>query len=756
MTVKRKVFQASAIARGFFMAMGTDVGRKAFTEMVFPRGGGGTGNVLEPRTRLDYQREVGDGSRSSIIMGCYRWIARVFPEAPMLLVRKSPDGDVPIENHRLLELLEEPNKFYSGATMWAAIELDLLLTGNAYLLKVASESGQPAELWWAPSTIMAPKWPRDGQTYISHYEYRPNGFPIRIEPEDVIHFRDGIDPENTRLGMSPLRSLFREVFTDLEASQWTATLLRNGAVPGLIISPAPVPAGAGGEVPGSEEMSATKEYFQQEFTGDRRGRTLVMSGPTQVHQYGFNPEQMNVRGIRQIPEERICSVIGIQPAVIGLGTGLENTKVGATMKEMREEAYENTIIPLQRNISQTLESQYLPDFLSRPKEHKLVWDLSQVRVLQADQVEEAKLWDLLVKGAIATRAEAREVFNLPIEDSDKVYLMGGNILEVPQGLPAPAPRAALPPPPPETRAWDRGLPRDLNIPPWHGKSDSRQRRIMARFREDAKELEAQFVVQLGIIFDRLGQLAEDAVLAVDLTAIVTRADTNNHYEWKQDPVLDAIVNELMAVMDIPIWQQEALIPGFNDHYVRTLNATVGTVNAEMGLEVLIPDEKARAVIANGGRRAGLMDITTQTRGAIFRALEEGRAAGQGPIALARKIREHVTAGRFGVVPPGASPEEASRIIQRGINYRSEMIARTETKFAQNVSSLETYLQAEVVTGVLAFDNQTGFGDEDCTARNGTVFTFAAAEAETQLEHPNGTLNWAPVTGGTHRNPTDNN
>ena len=198
MTVKRKAFQASQIARGFVRvlgAMGSEEGRKAFTEMVFPRGGGGTGNVLEPRTRIDYQSEVGDGSRSSIIMACYGWIARQFPEAPLILIRKLPSGEQPIDEHRVLDLLEKPNDFYSGDTMWAAIELDLLLSGNGYLIKVSSESGQPAELWWAPSTIMTPRWPRDGQTFISHYEYRPNGFPIRLEPADVIHFRAGIDSE---------------------------------------------------------------------------------------------------------------------------------------------------------------------------------------------------------------------------------------------------------------------------------------------------------------------------------------------------------------------------------------------------------------------------------------------------------------------------------------------------------------------------------------------------------------------------------
>ena len=68
-----------------------------------------------------------------------------------------------------------------------------------------------------------------------------------------------------------------------------------------------------------------------------------------------------------------------------------------------------------------------------------------------------------------------------------------------------------------------------------------------------------------------------------------------------------------------------------------------------------------------------------------------------------------------------------------------MIARTETKNAQNESSLQAYETSDVVTGVIAFDNQTGFNDADCTARDGKVFSFDDARVEQGKEHPNYTL-----------------
>ena len=70
-----------------------------------------------------------------------------------------------------------------------------------------------------------------------------------------------------------------------------------------------------------------------------------------------------------------------------------------------------------------------------------------------------------------------------------------------------------------------------------------------------------------------------------------------------------------------------------------------------------------------------------------------------------------------------------------------MIARTETKWAQNKSSLEIYRHSEFVTGCMAFDAQLGAdrSDPDCIARNGKTFTPDQAEKEQAQEHPNGPL-----------------
>jgi hypothetical protein len=49
--------------------------------------------------------------------------------------------------------------------------------------------------------------------------------------------------------------------------------------------------------------------------------------------------------------------------------------------------------------------------------------------------------------------------------------------------------------------------------------------------------------------------------------------------------------------------------------------------------------------------------------------------------------------------------------------------------------------------MLAFDSQKGSFDDECDERNGQYFSFDDAELETALEHPNGTLSWAPAIRG---------
>lgn len=413
------------------------------------------GWLILNRTHLDYQREV-SADANSIIVACVRWVQRVFSEAPPILEKWVGDRQEWEQHLRdpFLDLLNRPNNFYGGIPLVKATAADMMLNGEAYWLKVRSATGRVMQLWWAPSETMTPVCdPVDPTVFIHHYDYRPGGaaaIPLRVE--DVVHFRDGIDSENPRKGRSPVKSLYREIFTDDEAANMTASLLRNMGVPGVIISP------KSGNIP-PLTGEAIKAKFTEKFTGDHRGEPLVMEGSTDIQQFGFSPEQMQLRSLRGIPEERISAVLGVNAAVVGLGAGLATTKVGATLREYREEAFESTIIPMYREIAEELTHQLLADFHPLA-DWRAAFDLSKVRVLQDDENKRAdRLNKMLDSGAILV-AEYRRAMGYVVGDEHQVYLRRAGVIAVPAGL-SPEEQASLmqqaqpanaPPAPPTNKA----------------------------------------------------------------------------------------------------------------------------------------------------------------------------------------------------------------------------------------------------------------------------------------------------------------
>lgn len=407
------------------------------------------GTLLLPSTEFDYRRAVGDGKGSSIVMACVLWAARVFPEAPARVREIDPDGQARVRpNHRMQRLLERPNPFYSGIVMWMATLIDFLISGNAYWLKVRNPMGEVIQLWYTPQSMIAPKSDdKRPHIYITHYEYRPSpamAKPIELRVDDVVHFRYGIDEYDTRKGLSPLASLFREIFTDNEAANFSASLLKNLGVPGVILSP------GGDELEASgDDLEEVKETFRRSFNGDNRGEPIVMRTKTDVKVLSFSPQQMDLRTLRRLPEERVTAVLGIAAVVVGFGAGLDRSTF-ANFSEAREAAFETFVNPLYRLMAADLTLQLLPEFESMlltedangnlvPKQLgegdatiEAYFDTSDLLSLQEFKSRKSKFLTEQWERGLIQRSEARRDLGRPVNDAvDNVYRIDKNTLEVP-------------------------------------------------------------------------------------------------------------------------------------------------------------------------------------------------------------------------------------------------------------------------------------------------------------------------------------
>lgn len=687
---------------------------------------------LLPRTRFDYRREVGDCLGASVVTAPVHFLQRSLPEARLALRQRKRGGKmVELTDHAMLTLIRNPNPFYGDIALWAGTILSYATAGNAYWLKVRNGAHQVIELWYVPHWSMTEKFPHAGGDYLSHYEYRPgNGEVIDLDVEDVIHFRHGIDPRNLRRGLSPLDGVIREIFADLESSNFVASLLRNMGVPGVVISP------KGGAMPTPDDVTATKTWFKEAFGGDNRGGPLVMGAPTDVQPYGFNPQQMNLSEARDVAEERVCACLGIPAAIVGFGAGLQSTKVGATMKELRQLAWHNGILPLGRSLADELARSLLPDFAARGDlaGMELYWDTDDVPALQEDEDKqiERKLKELA--GGAITLFDYRTETGRDSDDSHKVFFRPISWIEVPEGeagktlaaVAAAAP-AALPPPDPKsfTAFWPTASLLEAKADGRRATPAQVQRgeAFVRLLQRQQKGLQTAFEKPLKAYFSRLGEAASEAARPL----LASRSTAPLHESGKQKAVKadEELIRAVLEKLGLDQWVAE-LEQEYGRHYLNVAEQFQQAAE-QAGLGTGLPDPVARAIVASGGRRVGLIDLDQQTRDALFEALAEGRAEGEGVNALTNRIADMVEGG----------PWNTGEI-------RAEIIARTETKYAQNISTIERAREAGVEQ-LMIFDGRLGPGRslESHMARNGQIVSLEEAAAMALVEHPNGTLSFAP-------------
>lgn len=369
---------------------------------------------------------------ANVVMAPVMWAMRTFTEASAMVERKNGKLWNEVPDHELAALIDTPNDFYDGDALWKGTVLSYMLEGNAYWLKVRNTYGDVIQLWYIPHWQIQPIWPLDGRNFIDYYQYVPNGAagsgygsPIPLPVRDVVHLRFGLDPMNPRLGVSPLRAMLQEVFTDTEAAQFSEVVLKNMGIPGLMISPKDSNVRVT-----PTQVAELKKEVEDAFTSENRGKTFVMGAATEVSQFGFDPNKLMLANIRDIAEERVCAILGIPAAVVGFGAGLQSTKVGATMRELVRLAWVQCMNPMQNSFGRQLTHQILPDFQSQTARFRVRFDASDVSVFQEEQNLTADRVRQSVLAGLLRVDRGQGMLGLEVDETQKVYLRPTNTIAV--------------------------------------------------------------------------------------------------------------------------------------------------------------------------------------------------------------------------------------------------------------------------------------------------------------------------------------
>lgn len=377
--------------------------------------------MFAPGSSVDYQRQAGVVYDNSVVSICLRQTAALHIEAPPVIQRRKQESGKTVwhdePDHPLGALLASPNGWYGFEALMAATILSWDVDGNAYWFLDVDRLNNIKAIYYIPHFQMSPmadKYNPDGKKLITYFEYRaPGQAPVEFAPEQILHFRNGIDPANMRRGLSSLGAQIRHVVGDNLASAFSTALLHNSGVPSLVL----VPDENTKDGPTVQQKQALRDSVQS-FTGDDAGRVLVLPRKMSVESLGFSPEQLALDKLASLPVSRICAALGADPMVFGFPS---ESKTYDNIGKATEGFYERKIKPDKKNLAAQFTHQVLNRVLAEP-DLRLGWDYSEVAWLSEDQ---DRLWKRVTdayKGGVIMRSQAQEQLGYDAKPEDEVYI----------------------------------------------------------------------------------------------------------------------------------------------------------------------------------------------------------------------------------------------------------------------------------------------------------------------------------------------
>ena len=339
---------------------------------------------------------------NSVLMGVVSWICAMASQAEVRIIDKESEEDSP-DGEALLEFLSmaggDPSTFVYG-TMFAE-----LIYGNAFWLIKEDNLMRPADLHFIHPWSIRPNQHTKTipiPTMVKYWMIQKD----KYLPEQILHIRNGVDIIEPRMGVPPPRQILSEILLDVSAGGYTSEVLDNlGYAANILIPELPV-----------KPLDATKmaQEFARKFGPGQRGSTFVPSAPMKIENMKADVFQgADLRDIRNICEERVCSAYRIQPNVVGLGTGMEQTKMGNTMTAGVRLSWRAGVVPRIDFVRKQLKRQLFERFGLTEEKHDLVMESSAIAALQEDPLERGRRLSLAVgRQAWMTTNEARRVESL--------------------------------------------------------------------------------------------------------------------------------------------------------------------------------------------------------------------------------------------------------------------------------------------------------------------------------------------------------
>jgi HK97 family phage portal protein len=375
-------------------------------------------NVGTQEKMYKYQDLAKEGYMKNAIV--YRCVNEISKGASAVPYQIKIEDNV-LEDTDLHRLLDRPNPLQSYSEFFNSLYGYLLLSGNAYVLKVGSENGPPKELHLLrPDRIVI----KGGTNYIpERYEYMVNGRIDKVYPVDqengyseVKHIKLW-NPLDDYYGCSPLTAAAMEIDQHNLSSKHNVNLLNNGARPsGAVVFKPKDDQGLSVNLTESQRQQLLTDLNNRFSGASNAGRPLLLEGDFDWKEMGLSPKDMDFINLKHMSATDIALCFGVPSQLVGV----PDSQTYSNVAEARLALYEETIIPYLRKVSSDLNEWLLPMFgenLDFSFETDNIPALAERRRLIYANVTNA------VREGIITRNEARERLGLsPVDGGNELYI----------------------------------------------------------------------------------------------------------------------------------------------------------------------------------------------------------------------------------------------------------------------------------------------------------------------------------------------
>lgn len=327
-----------------------------------------------------------------------------FASLKPIVKEKKGDKEEIVNDHPVLELLEEPNADSTGTEFMYRICAFYLITGNSYLTATGDVRREPLELFCRGPQQISDIRPdeKDGlasvftvQTYSTQLDYKreENAERFRyyyLEEAELWQIKN-FNPNNGALtGLTPVSAILPEIDWYNMSSTHNVSLLKRGARPSGILMIGP--ASSSNQLQPGENVLTEDQYARlkeqlQEFSGpSNSGKRLIVDADAEIKWESLltTNQEMDFLAGRKDTRETIYAKYRIPLPFIAT-----ERQTFSNMQTANEQLYDNGVLPLANRLFQELHNFLMPRYKHSEK-LRLTYDESAISALNGRKTREVK------------------------------------------------------------------------------------------------------------------------------------------------------------------------------------------------------------------------------------------------------------------------------------------------------------------------------------------------------------------------------